>query len=797
MAWTADLRFALRRLRRAPAFAVATTLMLALGIGLSVAMYSVVRGVMLEGLPFPQSDRVVQIDAVNARQADRGNLTPAEALELAGADPTRSPYQRVGYFNWGGITLFDGEHPRESTIVAVSDGFFATLGVAPALGRWFAPEDHGRKDTVVLSYLEWQRLLGGRADAIGATIDTSDGPLRVVGVMPAGFDYPAPQVGAWLARAPYRSDSPAFQHARFVNAVGRLRDGIDAAGADALNDAVAGAVRARFALPDDGWRLRGTPVLETIVGDVRGALWGALAIALLVLGIACVNVYLLFDARQLARAGEIQVTHALGASRGRVFRTHALELALLAGAGTLGGVALARLAIEALRGPIEATLPRVGAIAVDDRVLWLALVLGALPALAVAAAEAWRERDRDAAALRSGRGVLGGARAQRTVPALALALSTVSLVAAAALGLSMLRLMQVEPGFHSENVRALQLFRGAKSDEELAAFAAQLTERIAAVPGVTGAALTGAAPLARNGVFNVDMQVHGRARPEEFGAALRRVDAGYLPLLGIPVVAGRGIEATDRAGGERVAVVNRELARRVFGAEAAALGQTLELPLGNGPRVPYRVVGVTADIRNDGLRAPPSPEILISFAQTPWGGMTVLARTRGPIEGIERALAAQVWAIDPREAISREYALADDLDQQLSTVRFFALTVGGFALLALFLGAFGVYAVASQQQRLRVREFGLRLAVGARPAALGGEVLRQGVVVVAIGAALGVLGAFAVLRLLAAQTFGLDAQVHWVMLAGVAAMALAALAALMLPAWRAIRTDAMVALRHE
>lgn len=800
MSLAADLQRVLRRLKRAPGFLVAIVLMLSLGIGLSVAMFSVLSGVVLNALPFANADQLVSIDSRNPRQdIERGQLTPAEADQLsAAAAQADSPFASFGSYNWGGMTVFDGAHPRETTVAIADRGFFATLGMQPKLGRWFSAEEYTPKNgVVILSYQEWQRLLGGREDALGTVIDSSEGPLRVVGVMPAEFAYPAADVGAWLARQPFDSTAPLYKHAPFIFSIAQFKPGLLPAQIDERLEAIAASTRAALSLPDDGRRFMATPALDGIVGDVRGALWGALAIAMLVLLIACTNVAILFDARQVEHGFEQVLSQALGASSARIWRERILELATLAALGVGGGLAVAWFVVAALRELAVDSVPRAELLRLDPAALGFALLLGALTPLIATAAGALRHRANLAQVLRAGgRGVVGKPGMQRRLlPVVAMAISTVSLVTALALGTSMLRLSAIDPGFRSDNLQALQLFRNARLDR-LEPFAASLSERFAALPGVTAVALTTAAPLSTNGAFSVDLKLKGRAEVEPFQAGLRSVDGGFRELLGIPLVAGRNIGREDSANAEKVAVINRELARRSFGTQSA-LGETLLLPLGRGDRVAYRIVGVVDDIRNAGLRKAPEPEIWVSYAQTPQSMTTFLVRTDGPQAGIARQMAEAVWAIDPRQAVTREFDLAGEIAAQLQTVRFFAITVSAFALIAVILGAIGVYAVASLQQRRRIREFGLRLAVGARPASLGSEILGDGLVTVVAGALLGLGGGWYVLQLIADQTFGLEGTLPWVMLAGVMAMAAIALAALLLPAFRAMRLDPMVALRHD
>jgi putative ABC transport system permease protein len=802
MSLAADLHLVLRRLRRAPGFVLAVTVMLALGIGLSVAMFSVLRGVVLNALPFEDAQALVALHSSNPRQGiDRGQLTPGEAVLLSEAAlQADSPFASFGYYNWGGMTVFDGQRPRETSVAIADDGFFRTLGMRPLLGREFTAEEYAPKSAaVILSHQEWQRLLGGRPEAIGTVIDSSEGPLRVVGVMPPAFAFPAGDVGAWLPRQPFDSSQPSYAHAPFVYAIGRLRPELAPALIAARLDAIAATVRERLQLPDDGRHFVADSAIDEIVGDVRGALWGALGIALTVLLIACTNVAILFDARQVEHGFEQVLSQALGASSGRIWRTRMLELGVLATLGVVGGLAVAFTAVGALRELAAGSVPRAELLELDLGALGVALLLGAATPLIALAAGALRHRLSPAQVLRSsGKGLLGKPGAQRRLlPIVAMAISTVSLVAAVALGSSMLRLRDIDPGFRTDDVLALQLFRDARLDR-LEPFAESLRERLAALPGVAAVAFTSTAPLTVNGAMSVDLELSGRGEVEPFQAGLRRVDGGFREVLDIPLLSGRNIGREDTAAAEKVAVINRELAQRSFGTESP-LGQTLLLPLGQGDRIAYRIVGVVDDIHNDGLRAPPAPEIWVSYAQSPRSMMTFLVRTLGTQAGIERQMADQVWALDPRQAITRQFDLTGEIGLQLQTIRFFAFTVSVFAFAAVLLGAFGVYAVASLQQRRRIREFGLRLAVGARPANLGSQILGDGLISVIAGALLGVAGAWLALQLIAAQTFGLEHGFDRVMLmlSGVAAMAVVALSALLLPAMRAMRLDPMVALRHD
>lgn len=795
-----DLRFAVRRLRHSPGFAAAAVLMLGLGIGASVAMFSVLQGVVLSGLPYPGGERVVAVAAHNPQQAGSfARLSTAEAVRLA-EDP--DAFEAFGWYDWAGMTVLDGERPREVTINFVSAGFFPALGVAPMLGRTFEPADMGdEQGAVVLSYLEWQRLTGGNREAIGQLIDTAnEGRFRIIGVMPPQFAYPIADVGAWR---PYRNvrlqaDQPGYWNARFLDAVGRFAPGIGAEAALQRVQRLADSVREDRGQPDAGWRITATPLLRDAVGGARGALWAAFAVAALVLLIACANVALLLDARQIARRHEQAVAQAIGATRARLYRVLLLELGLLGLAGAALGTALAALVLAGLKTLAEGSVPRAGEIDLDRGVLLFALAIALATPLLAALMGSLRLRGAPIEAMRCGGGkgaIAGCSRRARALPVLGVALSTLGLFAAAAMAASLVKIRDVEPGFASANVQALQVFRNG-GPPAWTAFAEELRTRLSALPGVAEVAVTTAAPLSTIGNLQLDLRVPGRAEPEPAQASVRRVSPGYLDVLGIPLLAGRAIAESDGAGSEKVAVVSRELARRVF-AGADPIGRTVEIPLGEGGFTGYRIVGVAGDIRNAGLRRAPEPEILVPFAQAPWVGITFLVRSEGALPGMAAQMREAMWRIDPLQAATREFALADELADELRPARFFASTVGGFALCALLLAALGVYALAAQRQQQRRAEFGLRLAIGAQPRRLARQSLAASLRGAAAGIVVGAVLGWAMLALMRAQLhdFGAGYAV-WLALAALA-MVVSVLLAALPPALRSAGVDPMTALRQD
>lgn len=792
-----DIRISARRLWSAPGFSVATIGMLALGIGFSVAMYCTLNGVMLRSLPFPHSEHLVVIDTNNAAQGIAGaQFTVAEAEQLVQGT---SGFSSLAYYTWAGVTLFDGERAREITSHMIGAGYFAALGVEPVLGRLFSDEDiRDDRRLAVLSYAEWQRL-GGGVDLIGRQLELVDeDPLEVVGVLPAHLDLIANDTGVWRPLSPRQlpQSGPLRDSRRMLLMFGRVADDSSLTQANAALTATFGALHGRLSADESGWTTSARPLLDSLVGDVRSALWGAFALAVLVLLIAAANVAILFDERQVSRRHELAVMQAIGANQSRLRRAMLIEIALIAGTAIGLGMLVALVTIGQLRELARDSVPRVDGIVMDWPMFGVAVLFGLAAPLVASLAGTLRVRSQPIEAIRAGgKGMVGQSRQRRLLPAIAMALSTVSLITALTLVGALWRLQHVDPGYTSTHVQAMQFFRGGR--EAFVPFTRQLLDRLAALPGVRDVALTSAAPLSGIGSASVDIRVVGRADEEAVQAGLRRVSAGYRQVLEIPLLRGRDFNDGDRRDSASVVLINQAVARNVLG-DADPIGRRISLPLGRDERVECEIIGILADTRNDGLRAPPAPEILVPFAQHPINAMTFLVRSDRPLIGIDAQMAAQLQALDPRQSITRQFALSDAIVDELKPVSFFAQTIGAFAGVALLLAVLGVYAVASLQQRGRVAEFGLRLAIGATPRSLAWNVLRDSVRTSAIGVAAGLFVILLILRIVDMSAIGIAGVTQPIGLgAGVLAMALAALFAALLPALRAARVAPMEALRNE
>lgn len=785
-----ELKQALRRLLRCPGYSFAVFVTLTLGLSLSVGMYTVLNGVVLKGLPFPGGERVVEISAYNfAQNALSEQLTPAEAVSLV-----QSPvFEHAGWFMWGGETLLGGERPREITVQRVSDGFFQALGVQPRLGRPIGADDVGPDGgVVVLSDEEWERLSSRDPAIIGHPLRLEDRTVTVIGVMPPGFSTGA---GMWLAVNPesLTGNAAAFSNARYLSAFGKLVDGKDVRSAASALDILAAQIRNTHRLPDDGWRLEATSMLDLVVGDARGVLAGVFAVSLVVLAIACANVGSLLAARLSSRGRELAIIQALGATSTRVWCGVLLELLILA--LLAGGTAMLLLlsALEIFRTQSAGILPRADEIALDPGVAGFAAGIALLCVMLVAVPFGMRLRNRMAGNLQAGRKAIGGA--MRALPVVGLGLATMALVAGAAVALSLERLRAVDPGFRTDNIYAIQMFHGGGPDE-WRRFAVAVLERMKAEPDIERVTVTTAPPLTLVGGFSVDVQVPEREQPESMQAGLRRVTPDYLRVLSQPLLRGREFMATDDIAATKVAIVNETFAHRVFG-DVDVVGRAIGLPLADGPRVEFRIVGVTADIRNAGLRRPAEPEILIPFMQSPWVGVSFLAYAPQAGSGLLERMQEAIWAVDPNEAMSRVYRLQDEIDVQLAQVMYFTRVLGGFALLAALLAAFGTYSVIALMQRRQVAEIGVRLALGARPVSVARRVIAQGLSLALVAGFAGSLGSIVVLRLLRSQLYGVEVTSPQLYILGIGGALVAALLATAVPAWRAARIQPIVALRHE
>ena len=803
-----DLRYGLRALARRPGFTAVAVLVLALGIGSTTAIFSVVDAVLWRPLPYPGADRLAMLwEANERRDIPRMNLAPPN---LADWRSRSQSFESIGAWRNRSYTVVRAGAAEQLQGADLTHEMFAVLGVPAALGRTFEAREHAGAGARValISHGYWQRAFAADTAAVGAVINVDGEPTTIVGIMPAGFNFAPPialegvppplQNDLWL---PFAEGALGDQRgAHYLLALGRLRLGIAAAAAERELRGIADQLALEHPSTNAGWSARVVPFGEQITGDQRPALTAVVAAVALVLLVACSNVAALLLARGVGRGRELAIRGALGATRGRIVRQLLTENLVLAFAGGIAGCVLASWMTRGVRlmgGPL---LPRLDEAGIDARALGFTLIaclaatvlFGALPALQAARREAtdWLKH----------RG--GSARTARLQPALVvlqLAISIVLLSAAALAGASFVRLVGTDPGFDTNGVVTgyVTLPRVRYADRPArAAFLDRVLERLRGAPGVVAAGAIDAAPLAddRQGT---SVEIDGRPQPssEPPNVNFAFVTPGYFQALGMRLIGGRDFTAQDRRGTQPVIIVNQSFARRFFRGEDP-IGQRVRA--GFDTQTPRVIIGVVADERHAALDVPPAPGMYASFNQVGWATRLALAvRTSAGDAAALAALREAVAASDPEVPVYEIRTMEAVLGESVSRPRFAVVVIAAFAVVAVLLSAVGVYGVMSQAVAQRTTEFGVRLALGAAPGDLRRLVLGFGARLMALGLLLGLPLALLFGRVLSALLAGIDARDP----AGYTFVALVLGAAVMLsallPALRASRIDPVVALRTD
>lgn len=811
-----ELRVVLRNLRRSPAFAAVVVLTLALGVGATTALYSVVDGVLLRPLPYPEPERIVHLWQVNAGSTGATNVSDPNFADWQAR--TRSFAAMAQVANRGAVSVVGGAEPVRAAVASVSRDYFTVMGVRPLVGRGFLPEEQqpGAPPAVIVSHAFWQAQLGGAPSLRGRTLTFGDRVHAVVGVMPPTFDHPA-GAALWTPRElePVRESRTAHNW----QVVARLRDGVTTAAAAQELGALSRRMKAEHG--EETWMVDATlvPLREQLVGHTRPALLVLLGASALLLLIAGANVTNLLLARAATRQGEIAVRLALGAGRARLaaqFLTEALVLALAGGAlGILLAVAGLRLLLAVEPGQ----LPRVGEVGVRWSVLAFAVAVSVLTAVAVGLFTAWRGTQGDVrdALSQSQRTQAGSGASQRLRGALAVtqvALTLVLLVGAGLLARSFVRLAEVDPGFRTRGAVLLDLSLPPVTDSAAAARQlrthAELTARLSRLPGVRAVGGTNALPLqgrGASGTFLIMRRVDEPLAmadlprlmrdPSRTGYAEFRVaDGGYFGAMGIPLVQGRLFEPRDDARAPHVALVSQSLASTRWPGQDA-VGRVIQFGNMDGDLTPFTVVGVVGDVRDASLAAEPKPTFYANARQRPTSAseFTLVLHTEADPAAVIPAARRIVRELAP-EVPPRLRTLDTVVAASLADRRFNLVLLGVFGGAALLLAVLGVYSVIAYLVTQRRREIGVRIAIGATSADVLRFVVAQGARLALAGVAIGVLAALAAGRLLEGMLYGVSAT-DPVAYAAVALLLLGiALAASWLPARRATRVHPMTVLRE-
>jgi putative ABC transport system permease protein len=800
-----DLRYGLRMLMRSPGFTTVALLALALGIGANTAIFSVVDGVLLRPLPYPDAGRLVLVSRHFSRSTfPYGNLCLADYVDWRAGNRA---FEDPAVFNRRRFDLTGAGEPEQVGGAAVTVGFFSALRVRPLLGRVFRAGEDGpaREGLAVISESLWRRRFGGNPGVIGQAIDLDGNRSTVIGVLPSSFHFPRPDSEVWtnLVFPP-----PARRGPFFYRGLARLAPGVTPAQAQTELNAIARRIEL-----GDRWTAGLTfpmqPLREAIVGDARPALLVLFGAVTLVLMIAAVNVANLLLARATGREREMAVRLGLGAGRGRLLRQLLTESGLLALAGGGAGVAVAASGIGLLRAWNPGNLPRIEEVHLDARVLGFTLLLSLLTGVVFGLAPALQSSRADlAAALKTGgRGSSASAGRRRTRAALVvaeLALSLLLLAGAALLLHSFVRLQQVETGLLAPPARVLtmQISPSAakyRDDKASIAFYQRLLERVRQLPGVEAAAVTDSLPPDREG--NADTYViAGRPlAPGELNpiTSVPTVSADYFRALGIPLRRGRFFDQGDRQGSRPVAIVSEGMARRDFPGRNP-IGERLKA---SGPDLndsPYmEIVGVVGDTKYLGLASPLAAAYYQSWAQNGGQKQFLVVRSAVAAASLAPLLRREVQAIDGDVVVGAVGTMEQALWDSVAQPRFRTVLLAAFAAVAVLLAAIGIYGVIAYSVAQRTHEIGLRMALGAGRAQVLRLVVGQGANLALAGIGLGLAGAFVCTRVLAKLLFGVSATDPLTFLLVPALLAVVALAASFIPARRAAFIEPQQALKYE
>jgi putative ABC transport system permease protein len=801
-----DLRYGVRMLIKRPGFTAVAVLTLALGIGANSAIFSVVNAVLLRPLPFMEPERLVYAEGADLRDGSKGgSISPPDFLDYREQNHV---FERFAAFQPLSFTLTgDGSESERISSARVSAGFFETLGVAPlAGGRTFLAEEEqdGHNAVVVINYGLWQRRYGGDPKIVGKTIALNGQNATIVGVMPAGFEYPR-EAQLWSPIA-FKTPATSLRRTHYLRAVGRLKPGVTLAQAQADITSVARQLEQQYPDSNTNFGLGLTLLPEWTVGEMRPTLLVLLVAVGFVLLIACANVANLSLARGASRSREIAIRAALGASRGRVVRQLLTESVLMAMVGGALGLLLAMWGVDLLVSLGPENLLRMKEVATDWHVLGYTLLIsvltgilfGLFPALATSKTnltETLKE---------GGRGTSGTSR-QRLRSLLVIsevALSLILLIGAGLLIKSFLRLSQVDVGFKPTNLLTMQLSltrTNYPKDEQRAVFFKQLIERIESLPGVQGAGAVSELPLSgqeNDTFFNIEGKPAAAFGSTENDANIRGISPAYFQAISIPLQRGRFFDEHDALAAPKVVIVNESFVRQYLPGEDP-LGKHLIIDFGSEP-FKAEIVGIVGSIRHSSLgQTEPSPEMYVSLLQAPPYGANLVVRAAGEPTRLTAVIRNEVHALDKDLPIYNVKTMEQRISESASQPRFRTLLLGIFACVALLLASIGIYGVISYSVTQRTHEIGLRLALGAQRSDVLRLVIWQGMRMALIGIALGVVGAFIVMRVLSSFLFGVSATDPVTFICVSLLLAVIAFLASYIPARRATRVDPMVALRYE
>lgn len=795
-----DLRFAVRMLLKHKGFTFVAILTLALGIGATTSVFSVANTLIFRALPFKDAERLVWI--ANTGADGRSGETTRVGNYISWREQNQSFDDMAAYFafsDYGSYNLTGNGEPERLSVYYVTQNFLPFLGIQPMLGRNFdeAESQLNGSKAVLLNYAFWQRRFAGDPNLVGQTITLNEEATTVIGVLPPSFDFasiftPGTHVDVIGA---FPVAQPLDRMGNTLAIIGRLKPGTNITQAQTEFDAL--NAQLMKATPGRGtFGARMTNLQQKISGSSQKGLFILLAAVGCVLLIACANLSNLMLVRAGTRRREIAVRLALGATRARLIRQLLTESILLAIGGAAVGLLLAILATKSIAFSNAFNLPLLQTVKVDSAALLFTFIVAVGTGLLFGVMPAFQATgiDLQADLQDATRGSSAGkqrARWRNTLVVAEIALACILLSGAGLLVRSFLHVLETDPGFRAQQIATWRIEPGRKykTDQDVVAFYTMLTERVAAIQGITSVGLTDTLPLGRNRSWGVSAK--GQQETQDVDVFPRMVDPGYLSTIGIPLRAGRDFTKFDTDKTEQVMILSESLADRLFPGENP-VGRLTE----TGDRT-YRVIGVVGTVRHSSLEEAGSPEMYFPLAQATERSVDMVVRTTLPPESLAKDMRSTLYSLDDSLSVSELRTMEQIVAQSVSPRRFVTLLLGGFAVLALILAAIGIYGVISFSVAQRTPEIGIRLALGAQTADILKMVLGQGAQLIVSGVIIGLLAAFLATRAMQSLLFGVQAADPLTFLIIPLVLGLVALLACWLPAQRATKVNVLTALRHE
>jgi putative ABC transport system permease protein len=799
-----DVRYSIRVLNRGRGFTLVALLTLALGIGATTALFSVVYALLLRPLPFPDDERLLRIGEGNAVTGETGWNT---SLPLSAAITSQARTLEAGG-SWSGMAArarMDDE-PVPVRMAAISAGAFQTLSVQPTLGRLpvAAEQDQPLSSVVLLSEGVWQRWYGGERGVLGRTIEINGTPREIIGVMPKSFVFPSGETELWMPM-PRLAQQLHNRSVHIVGYIGKRRSGTNVAGVQAELQSIYQHGQQNEPGSDPEHVIEVSTMRQAMVGDSRSAVLILFAAVSVVLLISCANLAGLQISRVAARRSEVAIRTALGAGRWAVTRQFLMEAIVLGATGCAAAILTARLMLQALLAVYPDGLPLSSEIRIDPQILLFAIAVTLFAVILFGLLPAWQATRTPAlGALRSSLArVTHSAAAQRARRVLVvgeLALAVLLVVGAALLGRSFVRVYSQPAGFSTDGLLLMSVTPSttrARETPQLIQFYQALPARVQAIPGVLGVSAASTLPISggdSHGGLTIDG--HAFAPGSEPGTSYRRVLPNYFRTIGIPLRAGREFDDRDRGQEPYVTIINETLARRYFGSPAAAVGRRIKVgPPENEPWL--TVVGVVGDVRNEGLEQNDEHASYEPHSQRPWRPMQLVVKTdRDPLEFVP-AVRAALRELDPGMLIAEVETMQQRIADSVAARRFNLQMFGAFALLALLLSALGIYGITAQGVAERRRELGVRLALGETPSGILQLVLRQTALLVLAGLCIGMIAALLLNRTAQKLIFEIEATDPISFSLAALVLGVTALIATYIPARRAARTDPAHVIREE